>query len=182
MAEESIRDYQLAKKKALARLGLNGVEALPTNLEIEAALNERLQVFAASSTSKRTRDAYEAAIDAMEFLSPFSPRLSGALVRGTLTDNMPVELHLFAETSEQITMMLIAEDVPYELFDQRLRYGGNRHEQISGVKLQADTIAIEALIFDERGLREAPLSRVDGQAMQRIDIKTARTKLKLLGS
>jgi len=78
--------------------------------------------------------------------------------------------------------MLIAEDVPYELFDQRLRYGGNRHEQISGVKLQADTIAIEALIFDERGLREAPLSRVDGQAMQRIDIKTARTKLKLLGS
>jgi len=180
MAEESIRDYQLAKKKALARLGLNGVEALPTNQEIEAALNERLQLFATENTDRRTREAYEVAIEAMEFLSSFLPRLSGSLVRGTLTDNMPVELHLIADTPEDVTMMLIAEDVPYELFDRRLRFSGNRYEQITGVKLQADSIAVEALIFDQTGFREPPLSPVDGQAMQRLDVKATRAKFKLL--
>jgi len=180
MAEESIRDYQLAKKKALARLGLNGVEALPTNQEIEAALNERLQLFATENTDRRTRDAYEVAIEAMEFLSAFSPRLSGSLVRGTLTDNMPVELHLVADTPEDVTMMLIAENVPYELFDRRLRFGGSRYEQITGITLQADSIAIEALIFDQTGFREPPLSPVDGQAMQRLDVNATRAKFQLL--
>lgn len=180
MAEESIRDYQLAKKKASARLGFKGAEALPTNQEIEAALNLRLQLFSADKSQTRMREAFEVAIEAMEFLAAFNPRLSGSLVRGHITDNMPIELHLFAPTTEDVTTTLIEEDIPFELFDRRIRYGGNRYEQMTGVKLQADGIAIEALIFATQALREAPLSPVDGQSMQRLDLKATRTKLQLL--
>ncbi len=180
IADESVRDYQLAKKKASARLGLKGDEALPTNQEIEAALNTRLQLFSADKSKVRMRQAFEAAIDAMEFLSAFQPRLSGSLVRGHITDNMPVELHLFAPTTEDVTMTLIEDDIPYELFDRRIRYGGGRYEQITGVRLQADAIAIEALIFASRDIREAPVSPIDGNSMDRLDLKTARTRLRLL--
>lgn len=180
IAGESIRDYQLAKKKASARLGHKGIEALPTNQEIEAALNERLGLFAADRSSKRMREAFEVATEAMQFLAHFDPRLSGSLVRGRITDNMPVELHLFAGTPEEVTMSLIEEDIPFELFDRRVRYGGNRYEQVTGVRLQADDVTVEALIFDLQAQREPPLSPIDGQTMERLDYKSACAKRQLL--
>src|SRR3970040_2866930 len=45
MAEEGVRDFQSAKRKAAARLGLPETRHLPGNDEVDSALQEHLRLF-----------------------------------------------------------------------------------------------------------------------------------------
>jgi hypothetical protein len=45
IVHQGVRDYRVAKQKAVERLGLNSRGALPGNAEIEAAVIDHLQIF-----------------------------------------------------------------------------------------------------------------------------------------
>jgi hypothetical protein len=175
MAEEGLRDYHLAKRKALERLGLPDAKHLPSNQEIEVALKQYLRLFHAERHSRNLYTLRRLALEAMRFLEIFQPRLVGAALNGTVTAASGIELHVTADTPEEFALWLREHAVPFEQSERRLRFGGDRYASLPSYRFLADKTPIEVCVFNRRGARETPLSPVDGKPMKRASIKDVET-------
>lgn len=174
MDEQGIRDFQSAKTKAVERLGVGRRFPLPSNWEIEQALKQRLRLFDADGWVNRCRLLWRTATETMETLSRFEPRVVGALLRGIVTDRTPVELHLFADSPEEITESFAENAIPYETFDKRVRFRRNGHVLIPAFRFARDDVSVESLVFSCKAIREAPLCPVEGRPMMRVALSRAR--------
>lgn len=177
LATEGINDYQLAKQKAVLRLGIHEQQHLPSNDEVEQALFQHLQLFDSAVLSQRVHSRRRVALNAMIFLADFQPKLVGSVLRGTVTESSEIQLHLCADTPEQVATRLMENDIPYEIISCRLRYGGNRYEQQPAYRFMADDITVELLVFSPAKFREKPLNPVDGKVMARANVKKVETLL-----
>jgi len=167
MAEEGVHDFHSAKRKAADRLNLpEKIRNLPSNQEIESALQQHLQLFHADlpQTLHRLR---RLALDAMRFLAEFEPRLVGPLLTGAVTKYSDIQLHLSAQTSEEVAFFLQEQGISYEEADKRLRFGGNRFISLPVFRFVADETAVELCVFTPKSVREPPLSPIDGKPMRR---------------
>lgn len=179
MAEHGIRDFQMAKEKAVVRLGLVGRRGgLPTNREIDAALSARLRLFDARALGQRNRALLQAAEQTMELLAAFDPRLVGALLRGTVTERTPVELHLFAETPDAVSIALTAHGIRYQSFDKRVRFARKRYALVPSMRFDVDDEPVEVMSFEARAIREAPLCPVEGRPMRRVSLAMVKELLR----
>ena len=104
MAEQGISDFLVAKQKAAQRLGVSENGNLPRNVEIQDALHEYHRLFSTEKQAGLIARLRREARNAMALFEAFSPRLVGRVLAGTATDHSAVELHLFAETSEQVAL------------------------------------------------------------------------------
>jgi hypothetical protein len=177
MAEEGVGDFQIAKRKAAARLGLPETKHLPGNDEVDSALQKYLRLFHGSRLPQSVRRLRELAAEAMRFLSPFDPRLVGPVLSGTITSATEIEIHLTADMPEEVGFWLQEHSIPYELVDRRLRFGGDRLETFPAYRFTADNVPIELCVFDLREARETPLSPVDGKPMKRANLREVDTLL-----
>jgi hypothetical protein len=177
MGEQGVLDFGLAKRKAAERLGIRDESALPRNVEIEAALAERQRLFGGGLHSAQLVQQRRAALQAMQRFTPFNPRLVGAVLAGTATATAPVQLHLFADQPELIALGLLDAHVPHELAQRRVRLTTERAEHLPCVCFAVDAQAVEATVFPVDGIRQAPLSPVDGRPMRRADIAEVRLLL-----
>jgi len=171
LAEEGVHDFHSAKRKAAIRLGLPETKHLPGNDEVHAALEEYLRLFHGPRLAQNTRRLRGLALDAMRFLSSFEPRLVGPVLSGTVTATSEIEIHLTADTPEEIGFWLQEHQIPYQQTDRRLRFGGDRIESLPAYRFTADNIPIEICVFARRAARETPLSPVDGKPMKRANLK-----------
>lgn len=174
MDEQGVRDFQMAKAKAVERLGLGRRFPLPSNREIEQALKQRLQLFSSDRWALRCRQMWMIAAETMERFSCFEPRVVGALLRGTVTDRTPVELHLFADTPEEISDCFVRFSMPFEVFEKRVRFNGKRFAMVPAFRFARGDVTVELLAFGPKGIREAPLCPVDGSTMQRLALPRVR--------
>lgn len=177
MAEEGVRDYQMAKRKAVARLDMEEPRHLPTNEEIETALAEHLQLFHGAASARNTLRLRRIAIDAMDFLSSFQPRLVGPVLTGTVTPTTEIQLHVSADAPEQVALFLREHQIPFRLGDRRVRFGGERYKTVPTYSFLADGVTVELSVFDPRSSREAPLSTTDGRPIRRGSIKDVEALL-----
>jgi hypothetical protein len=177
MAEEGVRDFQMAKRKALARLDITERHNLPTNQEIDDALAERLQLFHATQVAENARRLREIATEAIRFLSAYEPKLVGSVLSGKVTDSSPIQLHVTADSPEDIGRFLQEHGVPFELGERRFRFGGERYKNVSTYRFTADGVAIELSVFNPRAARESPLSPIDGRPMQRASLRDVEALL-----
>lgn len=171
MAEEGVRDFQIAKRKAAARLNLAEVKNLPGNDEVQAALAEHLQLFHQTDLARNTRRLREIAAEAMRFLAAFEPRLVGQVLSGTVTAASEIQLHLSADSPEQVGLFLQEHHIPFRLGERRIRFGGDHYKNVSAYHFTADEVPVELCVFDPRAARQAPLSPVDGRPMQRASLR-----------
>jgi len=168
MAEHGIRDFLVAKRKAAERLGVvDGAALLPKNSEIESALGEYQRLFGGQSHFIVLNAQRRAALSAMRYLQEFEPRLVGAVLSGNATQHSEVQLHLFAERAESVTLKLLEEGIRHEVTERRLRFGAEQVRVFPGVRFEMDEQSIEATIFPPDGIRQAPVSPVDGRPMRR---------------
>jgi hypothetical protein len=171
MAEEGVRDFQIAKRKAAARLNLAQVKNLPGNDEVQAALSEHLQLFHQADLTRNARRLREIAAEAMRFLAAFEPRLVGQVLSGTVTRTSEIQLHLSADSPEQVGLFLQEHHIPFRLGERRVRFGGDLYKNVSAYHFTADEVPVELCVFDSRAARQAPLSPVDGKPMQRANLR-----------
>ncbi len=171
MAEEGVRDFQQAKRKAQRRLNVRVRGNLPTNSEIQAALDNYLNTFQLDALSDNFEKRIALALDTMKTLAEFEPRLVGALTREISTAYTPVEIHVFADEVEDIGFFLDEHGIPAELVERRIRYSDERVELRPVYCFEADGIAIELSVFPRIGLREAPKSPIDGRPMRRLGLR-----------
>ncbi len=176
IVDQGIEDYRLAKLKAAERLGMRGRGSLPGNAEIEKAVSEHLQLFGRELHVDLLRMLRRAALSAMEVLAPFTPRLVGPVLHGTASANSPVNLHVFADDVELVAFRLQESSVPYRPFERRLKSRRDRVESFAAFRFAQGESDIEATVFPFDGVRQAPISPVDGKPMRRAD-KSAILKL-----
>ena len=169
IVNHGVRDYRVAKQKAAERLGVHGRGSLPGNAEIEAAVAEHLQLFGGDAHEDRLRLMRVAALSAMELLSVFTPRLVGPVLAGTADENSVVNLHVFADSAEAVALELEQLGVNYRPYERRLKSRRNHVETYSGFEFNHGSNAIQATVFPVDGIRQAPMSPIDGKPMRRVD-------------
>jgi predicted nucleotidyltransferase len=183
IVEQGIEDYRLAKTKAAQRLGMNAGGSLPGNSEIEKAVSEYLQLFGRESHLHLLHALRQTALAAMELLSPFEPRLVGSVLHGTAAANSPVNLHVFADSAEMIVMRLDEQRVSYRPFERRLKCRRDKTDLFGGFRFMQDDTRVEATVFPIDGVRQAPISPVDGKPMRRVDknalLELLRSEMKI---
>ena len=169
MSEHGIRDFLTAKRKAAERFGVVDGSVLPRNTEIEDALAEYQRLFGGSRHTQSIAAQRSAALSAMQMLSDFEPRLVGSVLAGTATEHNDIQLHLFAERPESITFRLMDLGIDHEVVERRVRFGSDRVVAYPGVHFEIDDHTVDATVFPVDGIRQAPVSPVDGKPMRRID-------------
>jgi len=169
MAQHGIHDFLTAKRKAAERLGVADSSALPRNTEIEDALAEYQRLFDARGHEQTLHSQRRAALDAMHWLSKFEPRLVGSVLSGTATEHADIQLHLFADRPEYVALQLIDRGVEHEVTERRVRLDAERIKAYPGVRFSVGSRRVEATVFPLDGIRQAPVSPVDGKPMRRAD-------------
>lgn len=168
MAEHGIRDFFVAKRKAAERLGItDGTAALPKNTEIEAALAEYQRLFGGQMHTEVLQTQRQAALTVMRYLREFEPRLVGPVLSGTATEHSEVQLHLFADRAEAVALKLLDKGIPHDVTEKRVKMSAERVLSYPGVRFQMDDQSIEVTVFPADGIRQAPVSPVDGKPMRR---------------
>ena len=169
IVDHGVRDYRVAKQKAAERLGVGSRGSLPGNTEIEAAVAEHLQLFGGESHEDRLRLMRVAALSAMELLSSFTPRLVGPVLAGTADENSVVNLHVFADSPEFVAMELTDRGINYKPYERRLKSRRNQLDTFAGFEFRHNHSPIQATVVPVAGIRQAPMSPIDGKPMRRVD-------------
>jgi hypothetical protein len=167
MSEQGIDDFLLAKRKAADRLGVGDASVLPKNTEIEAALSEYHRLFGANDHPTSLARLRRVALQAMQLLKEFEPRLVGPVLNGTASEHSEINLHLFADQPESVSMRLIENGIPYDVAERRLRYEPTRVISYPAYRFVAGKQPIDAVVFPIDGIRQSPASPVDGKPMRR---------------
>lgn len=170
MAEHGVRDFLFAKRKAAARFGVVDGAVLPRNTEIEAALAEYQRLFGGDEHIETLFAQRLAAAEAMRQLREFNPRLVGAVLTGTATAHHDVQLHVFADRPESVALRLLDLQIEYEVGEKRLRMNAERTLDQPSLRIEIDEQPIEIVVFPIDGIRQAPVSPVDGKPMRRADL------------
>ncbi len=167
MAEGGVRDYQQAKRKAAQRLGIFDDASLPRNREIADALRNYQRLFLGESQPLALRQRREAAQRALAFFQAFSPRLVGPVLDGTADAHAPITLHLHCDDPDAIARWLDDHRIPAQSRNRRLRLDRERELDAPAWLFDAEGMAFEVTVLPLDGLRQAPLSPIDGRPMAR---------------
>jgi hypothetical protein len=174
IVDQGLRDYRIAKTKAAERLGMNSRGALPGNTEIEQAIADHLLLYGGEEHAGFLHGLRSTALSAMHLLENFTPRLVGPVLAGTADDNSAINLHVFADSSEVVALFLVEHGYTCRLYERRLKNRRGRNVQpdiIPGYEFKFEGEPVEATVFPVDGIRQAPLSPIDGKPMRRADEK-----------
>jgi hypothetical protein len=174
MVEHGVRDFRAAKQKAAERLGMSSRGSLPRNAEVELAVSEHLQLFGGGSHASYLDEMRQTAVAVMELFEAFTPRLVGPVLSGTADENSAVNLHMFSDSPEAIALRLTELGISYGSYERRLkthRGRGATPDTFPGYRFAHEGATVEATVFPVDGIRQAPISPIDGKPMQRADRK-----------
>ena len=167
MREQGVDDFLMAKRKAADRLGVTDASILPRNTEIEAARLVHQRLFAADRHESELVALRRSALEAMRLLAEFQPRLVGPVLAGTASAHSEINLHVFSETPEAVSLRLEERGVPHEVLERRLRFERDRTLAYPALRFVAGRQSVDAVIFPLDGIRQSPASPVDGRPMRR---------------
>ncbi len=170
IVNQGVRDFRVAKQKAVERLGLGARGSLPGNAEIEEAVADYLAIFGGDEHQDLLRVMRTAALSAMELLTEFSPRLVGPVLAGTADENSAVNLHVFADSPEMVAMQIGDRGIHFKAYERRLKSRRGQVEMYAGFEFNHACETVQATVFPFDGIRQAPISPIDGKPMKRADV------------
>ncbi len=169
--EEGLNDFRGAKKKAVERLGLRAAGPLPSNDEIEQALAERNRIFRGNHHLLHLRNLRQAAMKMMRALAAYHPRLVGPVLSGNTTEYSSIDLHLFDDSAETVTITLDVLDINHRPTQICHQFRRGTIERFPGFRFDNEEHEFAVTVFPELRRRNAPLSPVDGRPMPRADLR-----------
>jgi hypothetical protein len=179
IAEEGIKDFQVAKQKAALRLHAPQTHNLPRNDEIKAALQEYQRLFKADTQPRQLRRLREIGRAAMVYFEAFEPRLVGAVLDGTADEFSEITLHLFTDTVEELTIHLLNQGIPFEQLSLRPTMPNGDTCEVPGYRLVMQEAPVLLLVFERKGLRQAPRCPTTGKPMERFSLNRVEELLRL---
>ena len=144
---------------------------MPRNNEIEAALEDYQRLFQAGQQASHLKSLREGAVQAIHFLADFNPRLVGSVLSGTAGQHADINLHLFADTPEEVSLFLMDGHIPFQASHKRMRISREEWQDFSSYEFLAGDHQVDLVVFPREGRREAPRSPVDGKPMRRASLE-----------
>lgn len=167
IATEGQHNYHAAKKKAAERVGVSNRLALPSNIEVKDALRLYQELYGGPTHRENIERLRRTAIQAMQLLDAFSPRLVGAVLDGTADAHSRVALHVFAESVESVILFFLERNILFSQEQRQIRWHNGGHRTIPLILSELDGQVVELAVFDEVDLRQAPPSPIDGKPQHR---------------
>lgn len=177
MAVEGQRSYLAAKHKAAERLGASTRGALPSNSQIEQALKQWQQVFGGTEHRQFLRLLREAAVDAMQFLQPFRPRLVGPVLEGTADQFSRICLHVYDEDPDSVVRYLMEHGIAFDQERRRIRWHDGDWRELDVLVVEAGEHTVEMALMIGRDALQPPPSPIDGRPLKRASLAELKTLL-----
>ena len=83
----------------------------------------------------------------MQQLHAFSPRLTGSVLDGTADTSSPVQLYLFADTPEELTLYLMEKRIPFEQGEVKMKHAGGQTKTHPLFAFQAGDAEFELILL-----------------------------------
>lgn len=177
MYEEGVSEYRDAKRKAARRFGpekaLSLGSHLPSNAEIHAQLRRLLEMHEEKVLPRRLLRLRMLALEYLELLEPFTPCLVGSVLSGVVREQSDIDLHLFAESVEEVEELLRSRDIPFEFELITVRKGGQMREY-THIYLTGEETLIECSVYPTEERHQVPRSSITGKPMERASAKKLR--------
>ncbi len=162
LACQEARGPQDARQKAASRLGCRDRAKWPDHQEIEQALLEYQRLFQAHRQPVDLQRLRHRALEAMDSLQSFAPRLVGPVLRGTADQDSPVRLHLYAESPEQVVLHLLNRHIPFDERTVSLQYGDHSRQRHPLLEFDAGGTGIELVILSPSQRSSPPVDPWSG--------------------
>src|SRR4249919_256870 len=176
MATQGVQDSREATRRAARALGEGLEQAWPRHEEVLAQLRDYQRLFLSETQPAALRQRREAALEAMDFLAGFEPRLYGAVLDGTAGADAPVRLQVFAEDPEAFARFLADHGWPAQDSSMRVQLRRNVEQSFTAWRFQAGGVPFEIVALPPELLRQAPLGP-DGRPMARANAAALRALL-----
>lgn len=119
------KEYKQAKKKAAETLG---VRVLPSNLEVAKDLDKIADETEGPSRQERLLQMRREALQIMDALKGFSPRLVGSVWRGTAHRNSDIDIDAFSSLPETVLAKLKEKNFNVERTERQSVTKGGKAE------------------------------------------------------
>ena len=114
----------------------------------------------------------------MKLLEKFEPRLVGAGAATARPRNITdIQLHVFSDSTEAVYMHLMDRRYDYEVFERKREDDAGAADRGALGAVRDGKEIVEAFVFPKDGIRQAPISPVDGKPMRRAAIPEVESLL-----
>jgi hypothetical protein len=125
--EEGIKDYLYAKKKAAKSLGLNENANLPTNSQIDNAINDFNKIFNPNIDIEFLKYFKTQALEVMNIFKNFKPHLMNQLSQGMIPKFPEIKINLFADNLKDVEYVLLNSEMSYDFKEVKMNTKEGKH-------------------------------------------------------
>lgn len=168
IATEGLHDFHAAKRKAADRIGINERLALPSNLEVQEALFSYQNLYGGPQHSNNLEKLRHAALQAMELLNEYSPRLVGPVLDGSAGLHCRVSLHVFCDAAETLIFDFLERGLPFRQEQRRLRMSDRNYQTVPVFVIEVAGSTIELIQLPALCIRQSLPSPIDGKPQARV--------------
>jgi hypothetical protein len=173
--EEGITDYHFAKKKAARYLGYKSSDLLPSNDEIDYALNEYQKIYQVDIDVSLIEKIKNEALLIMELFKNFNPHLLGQLIDGLIPKYPILQINLYTDNMKEIEYLLLNNNIMFDLKDKNISEKRTKKKSLRNIpiiKIDGRCFPIELKILDENDLKlKKNLNIINGQGKNLEDLK-----------
>ncbi|WP_394836688.1 nucleotide-binding enzyme [Pendulispora rubella] len=181
MYGEGVKQYftakRIAAKRLLGQTGARGLRYRPRDLPSNGEIKEALLTLAEEIEGEaRTRKLFAMrieALEAMQELEPFFPRLIGSVATGHVRSGSDIDLHVFAHDEEDVVTHVRTLGWTHDV--QRVSIMKHGRAMDFTHILVPDVFPIELTVYAPRELGIRPRSSTDGKPITRLKSSVLRT-------
>jgi hypothetical protein len=149
--EEGIKDYLFAKKKAAKSLGLNENVNLPTNSQIDKAIDDFNKIFNPNIDIEFLQQFKNQALEVMNIFKNFKPHLMNQLSQGIIPKFPEIKINLFADNLKDVEYVLLNSELSYDFKEVKMNAKEGKHlvKSIPTIYLENLSIPAEIKVYFE---------------------------------
>jgi len=149
--EEGIKDYLFAKKKAAKSLGLNENVNLPTNSQIDKAIDDFNKIFNPNIDIEFLQQFKTQALEVMNIFKNFKPHLMNQLSQGIIPKFPEIKINLFADNLKDVEYVLLNSELSYDFKEVKMNAKEGKHlvKSIPTIYLENLSIPAEIKVYFE---------------------------------
>ena len=150
--EEGIKDYLFAKKKAAKSLGLNENVSLPTNSQIDKAIDDFNKIFNPNIDIEFLQQFKTQALEVMNIFKNFKPHLMNQLSQGIIPKFPEIKINLFADNLKDVEYVLLNSELTYDFKEVKMniKEGKPLIKSIPTIYLDNLSIPAEIKVYFEK--------------------------------
>lgn len=173
MSEEGIDKIQAAVKKAAHKLGIHDEYLLPDSNEVLLQLKIHQSLYQSHSHAPLLRKLRATALNAMQLLAAFRPKLIGSVLSGYAHEHSGIDILVLADCPEDIALFLMRHDIPYQLKDSPLYFkkpdskpnSRDSTQSVPTYQFYAENYQINLIVLCDKQRKMLPLEPANWQPM-----------------